>query len=197
MVWGFLKIERIIKNMSKKENFAVRALKGIGYGIISEVMCFFLMLSMVALNYMTGGAVLLKIVIALFSLTVTLGLYFNWAFNAAKKDRDIVKFHGIEYDRFMPLKMAVAAPIVSYISLIALILSKCGVIPDIFNFFLLINLFTLPFTDCFTAGRTLDALSVPGLIGLILLVLSQGAIIAVTYIITYKDVDVMKFIYKK
>lgn len=183
--------------MTKKENFAVRALKGIGCGIISEVMCFFLMLSMVAMNRMTGGSVIVKVVFALFSLIVTLGLYFNWAFNAARRDRDLVKFHGIEYDRFMPLKMAIAAPIISYISLIALILSKCGAVPDIFNIFLLVNLFTLSFTDCFTAGRTLEFLSVPGLIGLILLVLSQGAVIAVTYIMTYKDVDVLKFIYKK
>lgn len=196
MVWGFL-AERIVQIMTKKENFAVRALKGIGCGIISEIMCFFLMLSMVALNQMTGGSVIVKVVIALFSLTVTLGLYFNWAFNAAKKDRDLVKYHGMEYDRFMPLKMAIAAPVISYISLIALILSKCGVIPDIFNIFLLINLFALPFTDCFTAGRTLEFLSVPGLIGLTLLVLSQGAVIAATYIMTYKDVDVLKFIYKK
>lgn len=183
--------------MTKKENFVVRALKGIGYGIISEVMCFFLMLSMVALNQMSGGMLIIKVIIALFSLIVTLGLYFNWAFNAAKRDRDLVKYHGVEYDRFMPLKMAAAAPVISYVSLIALILSKCGVIPDMFNVFLLINLFTLPFTDCFTAGRTLEFLSVPGLIGLILLVLSQGAVIAVTYIMTYKDVDVLKFIYKK
>ena len=98
----------------------------------------------------------------------------------------------------MPLKMALCGPAVSYISLAALILSKCGVIKDIFNIFLLINMYSLPFVDAFTDGRTLEFLTVPGLFGLIGLTLLQPAVIVLTYILTYKDVDVItKIVYKK
>lgn len=190
------KFDRMRIFMTKNEKFIVRALKGIGYGVISEVMCIFLVLSMVVINQISGGIVWLKLIIGIFTMIITLGLYFNWAFNAAKRDRDLVKFHGVPYDRYMPLKMAVIAPIISYVSLILLILSKMGVIPDIFNVFLLLNLFTLPFVDCFTAERTIEFVSVPGLLGIALLVLSQGAVIAATYIMTYRDVDVIKFMYK-
>ncbi len=184
--------------MAKKENFALRVLKGIGYGIISVIMCAFLVLSMIAVSAMTGGAVWFKIVIALCCMIVTLGLYFNWAVKAARSDRDAVKFHGAEYDRFMPVKMAFLGPVVSYISLIVLILSKCGFIEDIFNIYLLINMPFLPFVDAFTSGRTLEFLTVPGLLGLALLTFLQSAAIYVTYILTYRDVDVVsKVMYKK
>jgi hypothetical protein len=182
--------------VTKKENFIVRALKGIGYGLIAEFMCMFLTLSLVALNQMTDGAVWVKLIIGIFALVVTLGLYFNWTFNAAKKDRDLVKYHGVPYDKFMPVKMALAGPVISYIAFIALILSKCGIIPDIFNIFLILDLFTIPFVDCFTSERTIEFLTFPGLIGIGLLILSQAAVIIVTYIVTYRDIDVVKFMYK-
>ena len=98
----------------------------------------------------------------------------------------------------MPLKMALCGPVISYVTLIALILSKCGVISDIFNVFLLINMYSLPFVDAFTDGRTLEFLTVPGLFGLIGLTLLQPAAIVLTYVLTYKDVDVItKIVYRK
>ena len=181
----------------KKESFLKRALKGIGYSIIAEVMCAFLVITMIVLTTKTDLAVI-KVIAGICTLTVILGLFFNWANAAAKADRDAVKFHNEEYDRYMPLKMALCGPAVSYISLAALILSKCGVIKDIFNIFLLINMYSLPFVDAFTDGRTLEFLTVPGLFGLIGLTLLQPAVIVLTYILTYKDVDVItKIVYKK
>lgn len=180
----------------KKENIFKRILKGIGYGIISEFMCMFLIISMIAMNGMFGGSVVLKVIIGICTLVLTLGLYFNWTFNAAKKDRDAVAYHKVPYDKFMPLKMAVGGPIVSIVMYILLILSKIKLLPDIFNVFLVTNLFTVPFVDSFTSERTIEALSVWGLLGLGLLVLSQCAVIVATYIVTYKDIDIVKFMYK-
>lgn len=180
----------------KTENIFKRILKGIGYGIIAEFMSMFLVLSMIAMNGMFGGSVIIKVIIGLCTLFLTLGLYFNWAFNAAKRDRDAVNYHKVPYDRFMPAKMAVGGPIVSIVLYIGLILSKIGVLPDIFNIFLLADFFTVPFVDSFTSERTIDVLSVWGLLGLGLLVACQCAVIVLTYIVTYKDIDVVKFMYK-
>ena len=180
--------------MYKKENFAARAFKGIGYGIIGEILCA-LMVS--ALIVIVKNLFIMKIVLALAALFITLGLYFNWAYNAARRDRDMVKFHGMECDKYMPLKMALTGPILSYICLIVLIISYCGLIPDIFNFYLLFNIYILPFVDSFTTGRTFEVLTVPGLLGIIALVLTQPLTIAVSYIVTYKDIDVAKLIFYK
>lgn len=181
----------------KTENIFVRILKGMGYSLIAEFMSMFLVLSMIAMKGMFGGSVVLKVIIGLCTLVLTLGLYFNWTYNAAKRDRDAVMYHKIPYDRFMPLKMAVGGPIISILMYIVLVLSKIGLLPDMFNFFLLANFFTVPFVDSFTEGRTIEFVSVWGLLGLGLLVLSQCAAIAVTYIVTYKDIDIAKFMYKK
>ena len=160
-------------------------------------MCAFLVITMIVLTTKTD-ILAVKVIAAVFTLTVVLGLFFNWAYNAAKADRDAVKFHNVEYDRYMPLKMALCGPAISYVTLIALILSKCGVIKDIFNIFLLVNMYAVPFVDAFTDGRTLEFLTVPGLLGLVLLTLLQPAAIVLTYIMTYKDVDVItKIVYKK
>lgn len=180
----------------KTENIFKRILKGIGYSIIAEFMSMFLVISMIAMNGMFGGSVVLKLIIGICTLVLTLGLYFNWAFNAAKKDRDAVTYHNIPYDKYMPVKMAVGGPIISIVMYIVLVLSKIGVIRDMFNVFLLADLFTVPFVDSFTSERTIEVLSVWGLIGLGLLVLSQCTVIIATYILTYKDVDIVKFMYK-
>ena len=69
----------------KTENIFKRILKGIGYSIIAEFMSMFLVISMIAMNGMFGGSVVLKVIIGICTLVLTLGLYFNWAFNAAKR----------------------------------------------------------------------------------------------------------------
>ena len=180
----------------KAENIFKRILKGIGYSLIAEFMSMFLVLSMIAMNGMFGGSVVLKVMIGICTLVLTLGLYFNWAFNAAKKDRDTVIYHKVPYDKYMPVKMAVGGPVISIVLYIALVLSKIGIVPDMFNVFLLADLFTVPFVDSFTSERTIEFLSVWGLLGLGVLVLSQCAVIVLTYIITYKDIDIVKFMYK-
>lgn len=184
------------QEMRKDEKFVIRALKGIGYSLLGEVLCIFLVMSMNAI-IVVMDVFILKILLALCTLTVTLGLYFNWAVNAAKLDKDMVKFHGKEYDRLMPLKMAVAGPIFGYLWYIALVLSVCGVIPDIFNFYLLGNIYIAPFVASFTDGRTLEYLTLPGFAGITGLVVLQPATIAVTYIVTYHNVDVKKLVFYK
>lgn len=180
----------------KKEILPIRILKGIGYGLISEFMCGILVISMIAMGSMWGGSAIIKVIFGLFTLTVTLGLYFNWSHNAAKLDRDGVSYHNAEFDKYMPVKMAVGGPIVSIVTYILLILSKVGVIRDFFNIFLAANFFSLPFVDCFTSERTVDCLSVWGILGLGLLVISQCAVVVITYYVTYKDIDVLKYMYK-
>ena len=178
----------------EKENIAKRCLKGLGYWILGSFMCFFICSATVVLM---KSLLTLKIFISLCTLTITMGLYFNWAHYAAKRDKNAIKFHNMEYDKLMPVKMAVAAPIFSYIMLICLYLSKAGVISDIFNYYLLGNMWILPFVTMFTGERTIDAIPWAGILGITFLVLIQPLTIALTYIFTYNDIDVTKLIFYK
>ncbi len=179
----------------EKENFIKRSFKGIGYWLLGSFMCFFVCSTMVVLM---DKILLLKIFVALCTSTITLGLYFNWAHYAAKRDRNAVKFHNMEYDRFMPAKMAIIAPIVSYIMLVLLFLCKAGVINENFmSMYLLIDIWILPFVTMFTEERTISAISWGGLIGISLVTLLQPVTIIITYICTYNDIDIVKHIFYK
>lgn len=141
---------------------------------------------------------ILKFFVAFCTTAIMLGLQFNWAHYSAKRDRNAVKYRNMEYDRFMPLKMSVAAPIVSYVMVVLLFLSKAGVIGDIFNYFMYVDMWLVPYVKMFTEETAVGAIPWWGVIGLTVLVLLQPAVISVTYILTYKDVDVAKeVLYKK
>ena len=178
----------------EKENFAARCMKGIGYWFLGSFMCFFVCSTTVVLM---RSLLTLKMFIALCTLTITMGLHFNWAHYAAKRDKNAVKYHNMEFDKFMPLKMAIAAPILPYIMLICLYLSKAGVISDIFSYYLWGNIWILPFVTMFTGERTIDAIPWAGILGITFLMLIQPVTIAVTYICTYNDIDVTKLIFYK
>ncbi|MBP1561630.1 MAG: hypothetical protein J6C96_10395 [Oscillospiraceae bacterium] len=181
-----------------KEKFAVRSLKGVGYWFLGEFMCFFVCATLLVFM---KSMLFLKLFISLCTAALTLGLFFNWAHYAAISDKNSVKFHGMEYDRHMPLKMAVIGPIFSYIMLICLYLSKLGVIPDIYRFYLWLNVWILPFVTLFAGAEqrtNIEFLTGAGLAGITALVLVQPVVIYASYILTYKEIDVAKILmYKK
>lgn len=185
--------ERIISR--NKENFAVRTLKGIGYWLLGSFMCLFMCMSMLVLM---RSLLVLKFFVAFCTTAIMLGLMFNWTYYSAKRDRNAVKYHNMEYDKYMPLKMSLTAPIVSYVMVILLFLSKLDVIGDIFNYFMYIDMWLVPYVKIFTEETSIAAIPWWGVFGLTVLVLLQPAVISVTYILTYKDVDVAKeVLYKK
>lgn len=185
--------ERIISR--NKESFAARSLKGIGYWLLGSFMCLFMCMSMLVLM---KSFLILKFFVAFCTTAIMLGLFFNWAHYSAKRDRNAVKYHNMEYDKYMPLKMSLTAPIISYIMLILLFLSKFGVIRDIFNYFMYIDMWIVPFVKIFTEQTTVSCIPWWGMVGFTFLILLQPATISITYILTYKDVDVVKEVmYKK
>lgn len=178
----------------KKESFAERFLKGIGYWFLGSFMCFFVCSAMLVLM---KSLLTLKLFIAFCTTMITLGLFFNWAHYSAKRDRNAIKYHNMEYDKYMPLKMAIAGPIVPYVMLVMLYLSKAGVIADIFPYYIWGNMWMLPFITMFTGERTIDAVPWLGVLGITFLVLLQPLTIVLTYICTYNDVDVVKLVFYK
>ncbi len=179
----------------EKENFFIRSLKGIGYWLIGSFMCFVVCSTMVVLM---KGVLVLKIFVAFCTTMIMLGLYFNWAYNAAKQDKNAVKFHNMEYDRFMPLKMSVIAPVASYIMLVMLYLCKLGMVPDtFFSVYLIADIWILPYITLFTGERTIYAVSWFGMVGITLITLLQPIAIWLTYILTYNDVDVVSLVFYK
>jgi len=184
------------KNISReKENFIKRSIKGLGYWLLGCFMCFFVCSTMVVLM---NKILILKIFVALCTSTITLGLYFNWAHYAAKRDRNAVKYHNMDYDRFMPVKMAIIAPIVSYIMFVLLVLCKFNIIGETFvSIYLLVDIWILPYVTMFTEERTISSISWGGLCGIGVITLLQPAAIIITYICTYNDIDVIKHIFYK
>ena len=178
----------------KNEIFAVRVLKGIGYWLLGYVLCLFICIMMLMIM---NKVIIIKVFVGFCVLSITLGLYFNYAHYAAKRDKVKVKLHGAEYDKFMPIKMAISAPFFTYIMWFILLLSKLGVIGDIFNYYVLTNIEMLPFVALFTTQRSIESLSWLGLFGILVIVLLSPAVIIISYIATYKDIDIRSLIFYK
>lgn len=182
----------------KKEKYdplPLRAGKGMLWWLGGEVICVIFNFCMIPLfiRFMA-----LKIFTALSSVLITSGLYFNFAYNCAVRDRNLVKYHGEERDSKMSLKIALTAPLPAYVMWIALLLSKLGVIGDIFNYYILANMQCIAWVDLFTQGRDIGSLSVAGLMGLLLMNLIAPAVIIITYECVYRDIDVKSLVmYRK
>ncbi len=168
------------------ENRIIRALKGLLWWLAGElVACIFTLCMVLPMRRF----MLVRIFAGIASVFLVNALYFNFTNKCAKKDMNAVRYHGAKQDRLQGLYMALTAPLFQYISWIALVLSKAGLIPDIFNIYILSNIQCIAWVDLFTPYRTIDALSVPGLIGLLLLVLIAPATIIITYECTYREID--------
>ncbi len=181
--------------MTNKENMIIRNLKGFGNFVLSQFLSAFLVFALIAV---ARDFLLAKIFIGLASLFITLGLFFNWSYNAAKRDMKLNKYHNMKYDKTIPIKMAIFAPITTYISFIVLVLSYVKIIPDFFNIFLLSNMFLTPIVDTFTDGRTVEFLNLWGIFGILVVILTQPITIILTYHFVYHEIDFIKFlVYKK
>jgi hypothetical protein len=173
----------------------MRYVKGLGYGLAAEVMC---VIIGAATGVLTRYHVLLKLIVGLCTMTITLGLYFNWTYYASKRDKDGYKLRGKPRDKLMPAKMALIAPLPSYITLIALYLMKLKVIGDYFGPYLFLNIWIKPFADMFAEQPVpIDELPAAGVAGITLLILLQPAVVAATYLLTFNEVDVYKRIFFK
>lgn len=180
--------------MKKKEKLYIRYLKGICFGILAEALCLLICSLMIVLM---RGSIILKLVISLCTLVITLGIYFNWTYYACKRDKDMIKYHGIKYSRAIPIKMALIAPLPSYIMLILLYLMKAGIIKDMFNYYLLFNMWVLPFVDTFTDSRSISGIPISGIIGISFLIILQPTTIIATYLLTMKEIDLYRIIFYK
>ncbi|MDE7293769.1 MAG: hypothetical protein K2N72_05020 [Oscillospiraceae bacterium] len=174
----------------KKETYdslPARAGKGLLWWLGGEFICVIFNMCMIPLlvRFMA-----MKIFTAIASAIIVNGLFFNFAYNCAVRDKNIVRYHGAERDRKMPLKMALTAPLPEYIMWIALLLSKLGIIGDIFNWYIIGNMQCLAWVDLFTQGRDIGSLSYIGLFGLLLLILISPVTIILTYEITFRDIDI-------
>ncbi len=182
--------------MKNQESIVKRMLKGIGYGIISEIMCVIVCIMMLMLM---RRAIIIKVIVALCTAAITLGMYFNWAFYSAKRDIDRVKFRDGKYDRMMPFKMALFAPLPSYVMLVILYLAKSGLfsVNNFFGIYLMGNMWLTPFVAMFTDSRNITDITAFGITGITFLILLQPITIILTYILTYNNIDLYKIIFIK
>ncbi|MCM1578626.1 MAG: hypothetical protein NC078_07515 [Ruminococcus sp.] len=169
------------------DTLPVRAGKGMLWWLGGEFICIIFNMCMIPLlvRFMA-----MKIFTAVASCLISNGLFFNFAYNCAVRDKNIVRYHGAERDEKMSLKMAFTAPLPAYIMWIALLLSKLGVIGDIFNLYIIGNMQCLAWVDLFTQGRDIGSLTWGGLAGLLLLTLIAPVTIIVTYECVFRDIDV-------
>lgn len=185
---------------NKPESFPKRILKGFLYYIIGMGM------NMWFVTVMTGlmmENLFIKLAVGIAAEIIVNGLFFNYAYNAACLDREQVKFHGMERDRYMSLKMALIVPVFGYIMTVMLGLAKAGAFDGTilgergFNYYILLNLHTLPWIAMFTDERSIEHLTWAGYAGIVFLRLIEPAVIALTYELTYRDIDVKEKLFYK
>ena len=133
---------------------------------------------------------LVRLFVGIASVFIVNALYFNFACNCAKADLNAVKYHGAERNSYEGLTIAMWAPLFQYIMWIVLLLSKLGVVGDIFNYYILGNIQCIAWVDLFTAERTINVLTPAGLIGLLAIVLVAPITIIITYECTYRELDI-------
>lgn len=114
--------------MNKSDSITVRCLKGLGFWLVGEVMCFIICLMS---SLLMSKFFIAKLFMCFCTMAVTLGMFFQYAYTAAKRDREMVKFHGQPEDKKMPYKMAAAATAPFFIMLIIIAFDKAGVIDDL------------------------------------------------------------------
>lgn len=170
-----------------REKISKRAVKGMLWWLAGDFIC--AIFNMCMLVFMMRFMAV-KIFAAFSSVIIMNGLLFNFTYNCAVRDRNLIKYHGVSDDPKMPLKIALIAPLPQYIMWIALLFSKLGVIVDIFRYFILANMQCLAWVDLFTDGRSITDLSWAGLTGLLVLMLIAPSVIIVTYKCTLLEVDI-------
>lgn len=178
-------------NRTKQEKFIVRTLRGMSWWLIGEIVCMIFNMCMLLLMQ---KFMILKIFTGIASVLIMNGLYFNFTYNTAVSDKNLIRYHHVPDDKFMSLKIALTAPLPQYIMWVILLLSKLGVIRDIFNIYILANIQSIAFVDLFTTGRTINDLSWGGLFGLLFLVLIAPAVIIATYECTVRDIDIVNIL---
>ncbi len=171
----------------RQENFAKRAARGMLWWFGGEFIC--VIFNMCMLIFMSRFMAI-KIFTAFSSLIIMNGLLFNYTYNCAVRDRNLIRYHGVPQDRKMALKLAAAAPMPQYIMWIVLLLSKLGVIGDIFNYYILANMQCLAWVDLFTESREITALSWAGMAGLLAIVLIAPIVMILTYECTVREIDI-------
>lgn len=171
----------------KQEKFAKRAAKGMLWWLAGEFVC--VIFNMCMIIFMTKFMAV-KIFTAFSSAIIMNGLLFNFTYNCAVRDRNLIKYHHVPRDPKMSLKIAAFAPMPQYIMWIILLLSKLGVIGDIFRYYVLANIQCLAWVDLFTSSREISALSWGGLFGLLLLMLIAPVVIILTYECTLREIDI-------
>lgn len=186
---------------NRPEGLPKRILKGLLYYIIGVVM------NMWFVTVMTGlmmENLFIKLAVGIAAEVIVNGLFFNYAYNAACLDRELVKFHGMEKDRYMSLKMALTAPVLGYVMTVMLGLAKAGAFDGTllgergFNYYILLNLHALPWIAMFTDERSIEHLTWAGYAGIVFLQLIEPAVIALTYELTFRNIDIKeKFLYGK
>jgi hypothetical protein len=176
---------------SKPENFALRVLKGYGYYLLSQIMSFFVYLSLMAL----AGWIILRVICALCVSGITLGLMFNWAFNACKNDLGLDRSGTKPLDTKMGYKMAAAIAVLPIVMLIVLTLGKAGILGETFPIFILLDPWISPFVSLFTEARTAASLSVVGILGILLLILTIPAAVIITYECVRRDINIKDLMY--
>jgi hypothetical protein len=185
----------IVKN-ARYETLPKRILKGYGFLLLSQVLCFFVNLSFTALAT-NMGFLIVKIFFCFCTLCITLGLMFNWAMNAAKNDLTLEKHRGKAHDPHMALKLGIGIAIIPMVLFILLICSKAGLIGNFLPIFSITFTWIIPFKAIFTTSAEIADITIAGMFGLGFLTLLIPAAAIGTYTGVVRGFDMSKIIYNK
>ena len=177
----------------KPDNLLIRLLKGYGTIILSDVLCAGLLLS--TQLFMSNN--ILQVIIGLCAVLIYYGLLSNYTYKYGRADLKYERLHKIPHNAKMPVLMSVLLLVPQLAAWVALVLSKLGVIKDIYGLYNFTNFQFAALVKCF-GSQSVANISVFGIILPLILLIIAGAVIYVTYVINYKDIDIWtKIIYKQ
>jgi hypothetical protein len=135
----------MIKNV-KTESFPIRAVKGIAFYIIAQIMSLFVYMSILAMS----DGLIFRVFCALCTSAITLGFMFNWSYNAAKTDMALERNDIKPMNPKMPVIMACTVTVIPIVMLCLLLLGKLGIMGETMNIYILLDMWTSPFISLFT-----------------------------------------------
>lgn len=162
--------------------------KGTGYTLLSSL----LSLMFIFFSVLFLKNTIMMVIAGLCTLFILCGLHINYAYFEAKKHRSSDKPKKTVFKKNIPFVMGFGASLPLFLMWIMLMMSKAGVLPDIFGVYKLLNQHFLLITSFTVNGTQVSDITALSAVLLLIASFIPFIPIIVTYYITYNEIDIRK-----
>ncbi len=165
--------------------------------LIAALLCVIVAFSVTAFSFPMWA---INLILFIFLIPLYVSLIYSPIWTEGDRNRNMVQFGHIERDKFKGLKIGLLLTIPYLLLNLMLTLSTCGVLPDLFWLYKILNAHLWPLLNILNPireGMSAATMSVPALIVCWLTSLYPTVISVVAYALGYKGIMVVeKLIYK-